>query len=68
MQVMITSSWWFTIKESVLGTYSRGGLVGLGKIWTLWSREKFLTPSGGGKKKIFLESLNEDFWTVVFFF
>ena len=49
MEVVSTRSWSFTTEESVLGTYSRGGLVDLGRIWTLRSREKFLTPSGGGK-------------------
>ena len=52
MEVVSTRSWSFTTEESVLGTYSRGGLVDLGRIWTLRSREKFLTPSGGGKNNI----------------
>jgi hypothetical protein len=65
---MSTRPWSFATEEIFLGTYSRGGLVGLGRVWALWNREQFLTPSGGEKKKIFLESSNEDFWTIVFSF
>jgi hypothetical protein len=61
MEVMSTRSWSLTTEESVLGAYSRGGLVGLERVWTLCSRENVLPFPAGEKNKIFLESLNGDF-------
>jgi hypothetical protein len=52
MEVMSTRSWSITTEECALGSYPRGGLVGLGKVWTLWRREKFLTISGGEETNI----------------
>jgi hypothetical protein len=59
MKLMRTRSWSLTTEESAIGSYSRGGLVGLGTVWTLWSRKNLLSLPVGEKQ--YLEILNKNF-------